>query len=203
MLLLSKINETKLNILIFKVTFVIITLACCAQPSLAKNKVWTIDEKKTRVQFITKRGPNTPAVGTFQNVNGVINYDGKNPESAQVNATIDTSTMSTGVNARDEDVKSPRYLNCIKFPTASFSSKKIKKNKDGKYTLTGEFNLHGVKKIVDLNMEMPKLTGKTLSTIATTRLDQRDYKLNFKAMHPDGVIRIDDVILIKILIWAR
>lgn len=203
MFLLSKINEIKLNISFSKIIFLALTLACSAQPLLAKNKVWTIDKEKTRVQFITKRGPNTPAVGTFQNVKGSISYDGKNPETAQVNATIDTSTMHTGVNVRDEDVKSPRYLNCIKFPTASFRSQKIKKNKESKYTMTGEFNLHGVKKIVELNMEMPKITGKTLSAVATTRLDQRDYKLNFKAMHPDGVIRIDDIILIKILIWAR
>lgn len=192
-----------MNISFSKILVLAIGLACSAEPSLAKNKVWTIDKEKTRVQFITKRGPNTPAVGTFQNVKGSISYDGKNPETAQVNATIDTSTMSTGVNVRDEDVKSPRYLNCIKFPTAAFNSKQIKKNKDGKYTMTGEFKLHGVKKIVDLSMDVPKITGKTMSAVATTRLDQRDYKLNFKAMHPDGVIRIDDVILIKILIWAR
>ncbi|QQR59234.1 MAG: YceI family protein [Candidatus Melainabacteria bacterium] len=203
MFLLSKINETKVNISFVKIILLAIILVCSAKPSLAKNKVWTIDKEKTRVQFITKRGPNTPAVGTFQNVKGSISYDGKNPETAKVNATIDTSTMKTGVNVRDEDVKSPRYLNCIKFPTATFNSKQIKKNKDGKYTIIGEFNLHGVKKLVDLNMDLPKITGKTLSTVATTRLDQRDYKLNFKAMHPDGVIRIDDVILIKILIWAR
>ncbi|MBP7862268.1 YceI family protein [bacterium] len=192
-----------MNISFVKIILLAIILVCSAKPSLAKNKVWTIDKEKTRVQFITKRGPNTPAVGTFQNVKGSISYDGKNPETAKVNATIDTSTMKTGVNVRDEDVKSPRYLNCIKFPTATFNSKQIKKNKDGKYTIIGEFNLHGVKKLVDLNMDLPKITGKTLSTVATTRLDQRDYKLNFKAMHPDGVIRIDDVILIKILIWAR
>ncbi len=203
MFLLSKINETKVNISFVKIILLAIILVCSAKPSLAKNKVWTIDKEKTRVQFITKRGPNTPAVGTFQNVKGSISYDGKNPETAKVNATIDTSTMKTGVNVRDEDVKSPRYLNCIKFPTATFNSKQIKKNKDGKYTIIGEFNLHGVKKLVDLNMDLPKITGKTLSTVATTRLDQRDYKLNFKAMHPDGVIRIYDVILIKILIWAR
>ncbi len=192
-----------MNISFSKIIFLSIGLACTVEPSLAKNKVWTIDKEKTRVQFITKRGPNTPAVGTFQNVKGSISYDGKNPETAQVNATIDTSTMSTGVNVRDEDVKSPRYLNCIKFPTAAFNSKQIKKNKDGKYTMTGEFKLHGVKKTIDLSMDPPKITGKTMSAVATTRLDQRDYKLNFKAMHPDGVIRIDDVILIKILIWAR
>lgn len=192
-----------MNISFVKIILLAIILVCSEKPSLAKNKVWTIDKEKTRVQFITKRGPNTPAVGTFQNVKGSISYDGKNPETAKVNATIDTSTMKTGVNVRDEDVKSPRYLNCIKFPTATFNSKQIKKNKDGKYTIIGEFNLHGVKKLVDLNMDLPKITGKTLSTVATTRLDQRDYKLNFKAMHPDGVIRIDDVILIKILIWAR
>lgn len=203
MFLLSKINETKVNISFVKIILLAIMLVCSAKPSLAKNKVWTIDKEKTRVQFITKRGPNTPAVGTFQNVKGSISYDGKNPETAKVNATIDTSTMKTGVNVRDEDVKSPRYLNCIKFPTATFNSKQIKKSKDGKYTITGEFNLHGVKKTIDLSMDLPKITGETLSAVATTRLDQRDYKLNFKAMHPDGVIRIDDVILIKILIWAR
>lgn len=185
-------------------TLVLVTLlASCIQPSIAKNKIWKIDKEKTRIQFITKRGPNTPAVGTFKNVKGTIAYDGKNPETSKISATIDTSTMSTGVNVRDEDVKSPRYLDCIKFPSASFVSQKIKKEKNGKFTLTGEFKLHGVKKVIDLNLEMPKVEGKTLSAVATTRLDQRDYKLNFKAMHPDGVIRIDDVILIKVLLWAH
>lgn len=203
MFLASKINETKLKTTCLKALILITILASCIEPSLAKNRIWKIDTNKTRIQFITKRGPNTPAVGTFKNVKGTISYDGKNPETAKINASVDTSTMSTGVNARDEDVKSPRYLDCIKFPEATFSSQKIKKVKDGKLVLTGEFKLHGVKKVVDLNLEPPKIEGKTLAATATTRLDQRDYKLNFKAMHPDGVIRIDDVILIKVLIWAK
>lgn len=172
-----------------------------AHPALAKK--WTIDKAQSRVQFITRRGPNTPAVGTFQNIIGSVNYDGKNPEKASVTATIDTNTMSTGVNARDNDVKSPKYLNCIKFPQASFTSSQISKSKDGKYIMKGEFNLHGVKRKIELELQMPKIEKKTLSAVATTRLDQRDYKLNFKAMHPDGIIKIDDVIFLKILIWAR
>ncbi len=166
-------------------------------------KTWIIDKDKTTVQFITRRGPNVPAKGTFKNVTGSITYNGKNLETAKVKATIDTNTMSTGVNVRDDDVKSVKYLNCLKFPNAQFNSQKIKRNKEGKYILTGEFSLHGVKRIVDLNLEPPKIESKVLSAIATTRLDQRDYKLNFKAMHPDGIIKIDDVIFIKILLWAR
>jgi len=203
MFLLSKINETDLKIKCITALFLNCFLLSSFQTALAKNKVWTIDKAKTRIQFITKRGPNTPAVGTFQNVKGTIWYDGKNPQLAKVNATIDTSTMHTGVNVRDEDVKSSKYLDCIKFPSASFDSQTIKKNKDGKYTMSGEFKLHGVKKVVDLNLEMPEIKNKSLTAVATTRLDQRDYKLNFKLMHPDGVIRIDDVILIKVLIWAK
>lgn len=203
MFLQSEINEKQVKTICLKTLVLAIALASCTQPSFAKNKIWKIDKDKTRIQFITRRGPNTPAVGTFRNVKGTIAYDGKNLETSKVNATIDTTTMHTGVNVRDEDVKSPRYLDCIKFPVATFVSQKIKKDKNGKFILTGEFKLHGVKKVVDLNMELPKIEGKTLSATATTRIDQRDFKLNFKAMHPDGVIRIDDVILIKVLIWAH
>lgn len=172
-------------------------------PGAAQAKKWTIDKEKSRVQFITRLGPHTPAVGTYKNIVGAIEYDCKNPEKARVSATIDTNTMSTGVNARDNDVKSAKYLDCVKFPLAKFSSLQIKRNKEGKFTMKGEFNLHGVKRVVDLDLQMPKIEKKILSAVATTRLDQKDYKLNFKAMHPDGVIKIDDVILIKVLIWAR
>ena len=77
--------------------------------------------------------------------------------SPRVNATIDVTTVDTGVQPRDNDLKSANYFDVANFPTATFTSTGVARN-GNELTVTGNLTLHGVTKPVVLDVEGP--TGR-------------------------------------------
>jgi polyisoprenoid-binding protein YceI len=100
-----------------------------------------------------------------------------------------------------------KYLNSRSFPNATFVSQKVHRDARGKYVLTGIFKLHGVQKAIDLVLENPTIstfkTGrKTLAASATVAIDQTNYGLSFRLLHPDGFVRINNKIAVNVSIEA-
>lgn len=195
--------------------------------AMAGSSSWTIDSKTSNVHFYTKNGASMSVQGTFSNVSGEVQYDPSMPGGSRVSAKIPLNTISTSIVKRDEDLKSVGYFDVAKYADASFVSTKFakqagsvtgakrassgkdsgSKSSKNKYVLTGKFTLHGVTKVVDVVMDLPKLTaGKDgqsrLSAIGSTVVDQGDYNLTLKKLHPDGFVWINKAITIVVKIDA-
>lgn len=172
-----------------------------ALPAMALGKDWTIDSSASNIAFNAHRiapqmGPLVCAKGTFTGISGKIVFDGKDLTQASVAATIPVTTILTGIPKRDQDLKSAQYLDTARFPTASFKSKKIRKDKSGKYIMTGEFQLHGVSKVIDVTLnELPKQEQKngatSITAVGKTMIYEKDYGLNIKILKP--VVVVDDI----------
>jgi polyisoprenoid-binding protein YceI len=104
---------------------------------------------------------------------------------SSVTATIDVSTIDTGVAARDTHLKTPDFFDVAKFPTATFTSTSVVKHGNG-LTVTGNFTLHGVTKSVVLEVEGPSgpapgMDHKPHSGFtATTTLNRTDFGIGGK-----------------------
>lgn len=176
-------------------------------PVFAKSAVWRIDPEKSAVTFVVLRGARVGAEGTFKKVQGNITFDSSNIALSTAIATIPIDTIETGIGARDSDLIGAKYFNSNVFPKATFTSRKIHFGPGGKYVVTGLFTLHGVAKTIDLLLTKPTITThitghKLLAASATAVIDQSDYGLSFKLLHPDGVLRINNKIMVKVSIEA-
>lgn len=179
-------------------------------PVIARATVWKIDPAKSTVSFVVFRGARVGARGTFKNVTGNIIFDPNSIAFAKVDARIPIDTIETGIGARDADLIGPKYFNAGRFSTAVFTAQKLRvanAANDGKYVVTGLFKLHGVSRAIDLLMTKPTIissaNGRTrLVAAAATTIDQSDYGLNFDLLHPDGFVRINNKIDIKINVEA-
>ena len=147
------------------------------------------------------------ARGTFKNVTGNIVFDPSSMASAKVDASIPIETIETGIGARDAALIGPKYFNAGRFPTAIFTAQKTRVATDGKCIVTGSFKLHGVSRAIDLLMLKPTIISsangrRRLVAAAATIIDQSDYGLSFDLLHPDGFVRINNKIDIKISVEA-
>jgi len=111
------------------------------------------------------------------------NFDG----AWSVDATIDVSTVSTGIAARDTHLKSADFFEVAKFPTMTFKSTSVVKAGDH-YDLKGDLTMHGVTKTVTLRMDPPSKAmpgnpgrdGKVLvhyGFAATTTINRKEFGL--------------------------
>ncbi|MBI5647228.1 MAG: YceI family protein [Ignavibacteriae bacterium] len=95
--------------------------------------------------------------GTAAGLGGTVSFDPSDvAKTISATVTVDVASMKTGIDMRDEHLRSEGWLNAKQFPTIEFKLLKLKgaKVKNGTEingTAVGTFTMHGVTK----NMEMP------------------------------------------------
>jgi polyisoprenoid-binding protein YceI len=160
----------------------------------AATTTWAIDPAHSSVNFEVVHLGVSHVHGSLVGVNGTLTYDDNDVSKSSVNATIDTKTVSTGVERRDSDLKSPNYFNIEKYPQISFKSTAVTKVA-GKLQLVGELTLNGVTKTVTMDLDGPVppqvYQGKTISAFSATGTIKRT-DFNFAPKTPSAVVG-DDV----------
>jgi polyisoprenoid-binding protein YceI len=126
---------------------ILAVLVSIALPALAETEVYTFDKAHTLVGFRV-RHVLTKVEGRFKSFDGTIGIDRQNPAASKVELTIQATTIDTGVENRDNDLRSPNYFDVAKYPTITFKSTKIESKGNDQYDVTGEFSLHGVTKTI-------------------------------------------------------
>jgi polyisoprenoid-binding protein YceI len=127
-------------------------LALAAPLALAQTSTWTSDPQHSEVDFSIRHLSVSNIHGRIGNVAATILLNDAHIAKSSVTATIDVSTIDTGVTARDNHLKTADFFEVAKFPTATFASTSVVKKGSG-LTVTGNFTLHGVTRPVVLDVE--------------------------------------------------
>ena len=129
-------------------------LALAAPLALAQTSTWVSDPNHSEVDFSITHMSISRVHGRFGNVNATIQYNEADITKSSVQVTIDVSTIDTGVQGRDADLKSAGFFDVATFPTATFTSTSVTRN-GSNLTVAGNLTLHGVTKPVVLEVEGP------------------------------------------------
>ena len=171
-------------------------LALAAPMAVAQYSTWASDPAHSEVDFSIRHGGVSNVHGRFGSVAATLVYNEADVTKSTVTATIDVSTVDTGVALRDADLKADSFLDVAKFPTATFTSTNVAKN-GSKLMMSGNFTLHGVTKPVILDVEGPSapvesmMDHKTHSGFsATTTISRTAYGIG--ATFPSALVG-DDV----------
>jgi len=123
--------------------------------------------------------------GAFTKVSGAVQYDPADPSKDSLDATIDTNSVDTRVEARDNDLRSPHFFDAQKYPTITFHSKAAKAAGPGKLLITGDLTIHGVTKEVVLDVDGPSAAikdpmgkGQRMGASATTKITRQDFGIS-------------------------
>ena len=150
----------------------------------AQTSTWTIDPAHSSVNFEIIHLAVSHVHGAFGNVSGTVTLNDKDITKSSVTATIDTTTVSTGVAARDTHLKSPDFFDIEKNPAMMFKSTAVTKA-GGKLQLIGDLTISGVTKSVTLDLDgpVPPQTnqGKTISAFsASGKISRKDFNFGPK-----------------------
>lgn len=173
-----------------------VVLAAGAGAMSAQTTDWKIDGTHSEADFAIKHMSISTVHGTFRGVTGTIKFDPSDVTKSSVNATIDVSSVDTGVAARDTQLKGSDFFDVAKYPTMTFSSTGI--TRDGsQYDVKGNLMLHGVIRPVVLKLEEPGkqepgMDGKSVHRgfEATTTIDRKDFGLTW-----NGALKSGDSVL--------
>ena len=147
----------------------------------AQAGTWQIDPNHSAAQFSVRHLGVSTVRGAFTKVSGSATYDTANPSKDTVDVTIDASSIDTRVQMRDNDLRSPNFLDVQKYPTITFKSKQSKATGAGKLQIVGDLTIHGVTKEVVLDVEGPSAQIKDpwgnqrIGASATTKINRNDF----------------------------
>lgn len=154
--------------------------------SLAKADTYKIDTEGAHafIQFKIKHLGYSWLYGRFDKFEGTLELDEKQPENAQIQVTIDTSSINSNHAERDKHLKGDDFLNVSKYPTATFKSTKVTTTGDKTGILTGELTLHGVTKTIEFPIEYvgggkDPWGGYRHGFTGTTTLTLKDYGMDY------------------------
>ncbi len=161
---------------------------------------YQIDSSHSHAQFKVRHMMIANVKGEFTKVSGTVAYDPANLAAASVQATIDVNTVNTREPGRDADLKSANFFDAEKFPTITFSSKKVSSTGDGSLTVAGDLTMHGVTKEITLHVE--ELTPEAKDPwgnmrrglTAKTKLSRKQFGLEWNvALEAGGFLIGDDI----------
>ncbi len=134
----------------------LISAAALTFSSLAQADEYQIDATHTHVGFTISHFGFSETYGVFKNVAGTLTLDENKPEASKVDITIQTASLDTANDARDEHVKGKDFLDVANYPTMTFKSTKVDVTGKDTATVTGDLTLHGVTKPVGLIVKLNK-----------------------------------------------
>ncbi len=115
-------------------------------------EIYQIDKSHSSVGFSIRHLVSRTS-GNFTEFSGTITYDPAHPEQTAAEATIQTTSINTDNERRDNHLRGPDFFDIEKYPTITFKSTSAKKEGD-KIMLTGDFTMHGVTKSITLPIEV-------------------------------------------------
>jgi polyisoprenoid-binding protein YceI len=163
---------------------------------------WTFDPYHTQVEFSAKHLGMMTVRGHFAEVTATGDIDAEHPERSQVEATINTASIRTHNETRDNDLRSSNFLEVDKYPTITFKSTQIEPAGTDRYTMTGDLTIKGNTRPVTLAVVKygeftdPNM-GHRIGYAAETRINRKDFGMRFDMML-DGRFIVSNEIQINI-----
>jgi polyisoprenoid-binding protein YceI len=89
--------------------------------------------------------------GRFDKITGTIEFDPVQ-HNGHADITVSIDSVSTGVPMLDQFLRSAKFFDASRFPTATFQSKSFRFSGEQLVSVNGDLSLHGITKPVELDV---------------------------------------------------
>ena len=160
---------------------------------------WAIDANHSSVTF-TIRHMMSKVRGQMKIKEGWIEVDNDEQSTANVDVVLDAATINTGVEMRDNHLRSADgNFDVANYPTITFKSKRVEGKDPSNFKVIGDLTIHGVTRDVTLNASFngegkDPWGNRRASVSAETKLSRKDFDLTWnQTLEAGGFLLGDDV----------
>jgi polyisoprenoid-binding protein YceI len=167
-------------------------------------RTFTIDAAHSNVGFKAKHLGILNVNGRFADYDATIKVDPSNLSTLETTATVRIASVDTGVERRDNHLKSADFFDAENHPTMTFVSTGVSNVVGNTFDLNGNLTIRGTTKPVVLKGEMvgtAVFMGKErIALQATGKINRFDYGLQWNTLTEAGglVVSQDIEILLEI-----
>ncbi len=167
---------------------------------------WQLDTAHSGVSFTAKHMMITKVRGAFTGVTGTITFDEADPTASSVTVEFPAASVDTGMEPRDNHLRSADFLDAETYPTLTFTSTSIARKGD-RFAITGDLTIRGVTRPVVLDTEhlgiVTAMDGRRHAGFeATTKIKRSDWGLTWNVGLEAGGWLVSDDITIELTVAA-
>lgn len=185
--------------------YLALVLAGLAAPAAAAT--YKIDPTHSAVTFTVQHMGISKVHGRFDKFAGTVDYVPGDMKAWKTEAVIETASVNTNVEARDNHLRGTDFFNVEKFPTMTFKSLKVGNVKGKTAKIYGELTLMGITKPVTLAVEgdgpvKDPWGNERLGAVAKTTINRKDFGLGWNKVLETGGLLVGEKVEITLEIEA-
>ncbi|XUM02530.1 YceI family protein [Streptomyces venezuelae ATCC 10712] len=168
---------------------------------------YVLDPAHTRIGFVARHAMVTKVRGAFHQFEGTAHLDGGDPSRSTGQLVIKTGSIDTGVEQRDEHLRTNDFLDAPNFPDITFRTTKIEQKSDTDYQVTGDLTIKETTKPLTIDFEY---TGNATDPYGNLRvglegsvtISRKEWGITWNAALEGGGVLIGDKVVLEFDISA-
>lgn len=189
-----------------RVALAIALVLSASAVAFAATETFVFDKSHSQVAFRVRHWL-TKFEGRFNEYEGKIWLDRSKPADSKVEFTIQSASIDTGNERRDNHLRSADFFEVEKYPTITFKSTKVEPKGKDLYDVTGELTMHGVTKVLTvpvrhtgfLNLGKQEKAGFEV----TIPINRKDFGITWNRTADQGGVMLGDDVEITVLVEAN
>jgi polyisoprenoid-binding protein YceI len=163
----------------------------------------SLDKAHSEVGFSVKHLMITKVNGQFKKFDANIDFDYKTKVFKALNATIKTESIDTGIEKRDNHLRSADFFLAKKYPELKFVMKSYIKKSDDEGVMIGDLTIRGITKEVKLEVEI----GGTIKDLEGNNrvgfslegeINRTDFDLKWNKALEFGGVAVSEKVLVNV-----
>jgi polyisoprenoid-binding protein YceI len=162
------------------------------QSAVFAQGTWKVDKMHSSLKFTVTHLAVSDVDGVFKDFDVTITTTKPDFSDAKFDLVAQVASINTGVDYRDNDLKSDKFFNAAVNPTLTFTSTGITKTTPNHFKLTGNLTMHGITKTVTMDLWYrgtivnPMSKGNDAGFQLTGTIDRNAF--NIASGYPDAMI---------------
>lgn len=164
---------------------------------------WELDQGHADVSFSARHMMIHKVRGSFSDVTATAHIDEEHPERSHVEATIGTASVSSGLEDRDNHLRSADFFDSERFPHMTFRSTEVRPRDEESFDLVGDLTIRDVTRQIVLKGEysgpIVDFQGqRRIGVSLTGELNREDFGLRWNAVLEAGTVVVGKTVKIAI-----
>lgn len=173
----------------------------------AAAETFAFDPAHSTIGFSVRHLVINDVPGKFKDYKGLVQYDSTDLSKSSVEFTAQVTSIDTGVQARDNHLRTADFFDVAKYPEMIFKSTKIERKGKDAYLAKGTFTLKGVSKEITIPFKLygpiKDPWGKMRVGIdASLVINRQDYGVAYNQMLEGGGLVVSNDVKIQLNIEA-
>ncbi|MFI6055084.1 YceI family protein [Streptomyces violascens] len=168
---------------------------------------YILDPAHTRIGFIARHAMVTKVRGAFHEFEGTAHLDGTDPTRSSAQVVMKTASIDTGVEQRDQHLRTNDFLDAPNFPDITYRSTAIEPRSDTEYRVAGDLTIKDTTRPVTIDFQY---TGNAVDPSGNLRvglegsvtISRKDFGVTWNAALEGGGVLVGDKVVLQFDISA-